>query len=111
MADRIRITIRGDCHENLLRGDVNAGCIGLQNQQLFLGFFGGMLSPSLPRLAARAAKQSKLLYDIMAERTNVITKLSASPDPSFSTGFLQSTIVGAGCSCHQRGATQSLKPS
>jgi hypothetical protein len=38
----------------------------------------------------------------------VITKLSASPDPCLSTGFASSTIVDAGCSCHQARRYQHL---
>jgi hypothetical protein len=35
--------------------------------------------------------------------TNVITHLYATPDPRFRPGFLPSTSVAAGCSCHPTG--------
>src|SRR5215831_21361756 len=39
---------------------------------------------------------------------NVITKLYATSDPRFSTGFKMSTNVGAGCGCHPTGEQSSL---
>jgi hypothetical protein len=53
--------------------------------------------------------KSKLLYEIVAKIADVITNLSASPDPRYTTGFLSSTIVVAGCGCRQTQPYQHLE--
>jgi hypothetical protein len=82
----------------------------LQYWELILGrsLFGRAFSFAASFGGPGGRAKSKLLYEIVAETTNVITKLSASPDPGLSTGFSGSTIVGAGCSCHQTRRYQHL---
>src|SRR5215467_8633016 len=57
----------------------------------------------MPKVRKKANSQSR--SSLVA---NVITKLYATSDPRFSTGFKMSTNVGAGCGCHPTSEQSSL---